>query len=60
MKVAAIEIRRCRVWVELDGKVKVRQSLLGISENAVSYTSIDEHRVVLTSRQSSSIASDGL
>ena len=60
MWVASIEVRRCRVWVELYGKVKVHKSLLGVSENAVSYASVDEYRVILARGESTSVTGDGL
>jgi hypothetical protein len=49
------------VWIELYGKVKVHQSMLGISENAVSYAPVDENRVILAGGgEGPSVAGDGL
>ena len=48
------------MWVELDGKVKVRQSLLGVSENAVSYASVDEYKIISARGESTSVTGNGL
>lgn len=48
------------MWVDLNGKVKVLQSLLCVMEDAVGNGSVEEYSIILVGRQSSAVASDSL
>ena len=60
VEVATVEIGWSRVWVELNGEVKVLQSTFGVVEDAVGNGSVEENSVISTGSKSLAVAGDCL